>query len=100
MKSLSLSPFGRPTGHNPEKGLYLFLESHFLRHVHLTERKNSSSLILANKIKSRASELGFDACGIAEAGQSDTNDHFLRWLSNGFHADMQWLEKNFQGPRT
>jgi len=42
-------------------------------------------------VKQRAATLGFDACGIAEAGNIDPEDHFGAWLSRGYHADMCWM---------
>lgn len=50
---------------------------------------------LTQAIKQKASELGFDLCGVAPAdiGKNDF-DFFSRWVSKGYHASMQWLEKN------
>ena len=42
-------------------------------------------------VKRRARELGFDACGIAAAGEADPDDHLGAWLDQGFHATMKWM---------
>ncbi len=53
--------------------------------------------MLTEFIKNTALEIGFDACGIAKAGFLDEDARFLnRWLQNGFHAEMQYLERNFE----
>jgi epoxyqueuosine reductase len=46
------------------------------------------------KIKKRAAELGFDACGITDVQDVDPQRALRKWLDRGFHADMQWMEKN------
>ena len=42
-------------------------------------------------VKANAIEFGFDACGIARAGNIDPEDRLGKWLEKGFHADMAWL---------
>lgn len=42
-------------------------------------------------VKNFASQLGFDACGIAKAAEIDPEDRLGQWLSSGFHADMDWM---------
>lgn len=42
-------------------------------------------------MKARAAALGFDRCGIAEAGHVDPGDRMGEWIARGFHADMHWL---------
>ena len=44
-------------------------------------------------IKARAKELGFAACGITRAEPLETHDQYVRWLENGFHADMNWIAR-------
>lgn len=50
---------------------------------------------LVRKIKDYALELGFSACGIAQAHPL-TNDlnHLNAWLSKGFHGRMHYMERN------
>lgn len=47
-------------------------------------------------IKSLAQNHGFDFCGIAAAKEL-TEDAFRleQWLANGFHGEMQYMEKHF-----
>jgi len=44
-------------------------------------------------VKAFAAELGFDACGIAQAGPIDPADRLGRWLDAGHHADMDWMAR-------
>ena len=47
-------------------------------------------------IKEAAKLLGFNACGIATAIQLDDDARRLeRWLSNGYNAGMDWMERYF-----
>ena len=47
----------------------------------------------AASVKELARSLGFNACGVAQAGHVDPEDRFGQWIARGFHADMDWLEK-------
>lgn len=51
----------------------------------------SSRLDKARAVKAAAQSLGFDACGIGEAGPIDVEDKLGAWLRRGFHADMAWM---------
>ncbi len=47
-------------------------------------------------VRSIASELGFDFCGIAKARQLDEDAHRLEnWLQKGMHGTMQYMERHF-----
>lgn len=47
-------------------------------------------------IKTTALSLGFDACGIARADELTDDAQFLKsWLEKGMHAEMGYLERNF-----
>lgn len=49
----------------------------------------------ARSVKARAAALGFDACGIADARVPiDPGDKLGRWLSLGYHADMEWMRRS------
>jgi len=48
----------------------------------------------AAAVKQQAAALGFDACGIAAAGNVDPEDRLGAWLSRGFHAGMRWMAAN------
>ncbi len=48
---------------------------------------------LSQRLKERAAQLGFVACGIAPAAPAQTHHHFLAWLAQGFQATMAWLAR-------
>jgi epoxyqueuosine reductase len=45
----------------------------------------------ARRIKARASELGFDAVGIAAVSPLEARAHYEAWLAAGRHGAMAWL---------
>jgi epoxyqueuosine reductase len=48
------------------------------------------------KIKSKAAELGFAACGVSQAGHLDEEARRLEaWLLQGFEGDMNYMSRNF-----
>jgi epoxyqueuosine reductase len=52
---------------------------------------------LAREIKAEARRLGFDACGISKAERLEDEARRLeQWLSEGRHATMAWMERNFE----
>lgn len=47
-------------------------------------------------VKKEAQRLGFFACGVAVARQLTDDAHRLeRWLNNGFHGSMQYMDNHF-----
>ncbi len=44
-------------------------------------------------VKSRAAQLGFDACAVAAAEPAEPDDFLGQWLARGFHADMHWMAR-------
>lgn len=48
---------------------------------------------LETRLKQRATELGFVACGIASAGPSQTGSRLERWLEQHFQAGMGWMAR-------
>ena len=49
---------------------------------------------LEHRIKKKAAELGFVACGIARADVAPRSGERLRqWLADGCHGDMIWMEE-------
>jgi epoxyqueuosine reductase len=51
---------------------------------------------LAQELKAEARRLGFEACGISKAERLDEEARRLeRWLLEGRHASMGWMERNF-----
>lgn len=56
---------------------------------------NTPLYIPASYIKEKAKEAGFDDCGIAQAEQLHSfSEHYSRWLSLGYNADMHYMEQN------
>lgn len=54
------------------------------------------TLALTMKIRSKAHELGFDACGFSRAEPLDKEAFRLeQWLQEGKHGTMDWMENNF-----
>ncbi|MDX1439264.1 MAG: tRNA epoxyqueuosine(34) reductase QueG [Rubricoccaceae bacterium] len=52
---------------------------------------------LAHDLKQQAQRIGFDACGITEAVRLDNEARILeKWLMDGRHATMQWMENHFE----
>ncbi|MDA1190471.1 MAG: tRNA epoxyqueuosine(34) reductase QueG [Candidatus Poribacteria bacterium] len=49
---------------------------------------------LTTRLKARALELGFDAVGITPITPYPHADAFTRWLENGYHGEMAYLERN------
>ncbi|MGD1085980.1 MAG: tRNA epoxyqueuosine(34) reductase QueG [Verrucomicrobiota bacterium] len=45
-------------------------------------------------IQERARQLGFDACQFTTALPPDNAAHFERWLAEGRHGGMAWLQRN------
>ena len=45
-------------------------------------------------IRSRALELGFDDCRFTTAARPESTEHFQRWLNDGMHGQMGYLERN------
>ena len=64
-----------------------------LRHpAFLLDNGDMSSL--SQKIKAKATEIGFSGIGIVPATSLDTEGERLnKWLGNGFHGTMAWLER-------
>lgn len=49
---------------------------------------------LTEKIKEKASEIGFHKVGVARADALSGEREFLgNWLARGFHAEMRWMER-------
>jgi len=52
------------------------------------------SILSAKEIKRTALELGFDAVGIALAGQVKREERFLEWLERGFQGEMEYMARH------
>lgn len=56
---------------------------------------NNMLYIPASYIKQQASNIGFDACGIAKVEQlCDFEQRYSQWLAMGYNADMYYMEQN------
>ncbi len=52
---------------------------------------------LTSKLKEKAAELGFDACGVARAtALVDQRAGLSEWLNKGYHAEMGYMENHFE----
>lgn len=52
---------------------------------------------LTHKIRHKGLELGFDAVAFAKAEKMDQESRLLeKWLSQGFHGQMKWMENHFE----
>jgi epoxyqueuosine reductase len=49
--------------------------------------------VFAEQLKIRAHELGFAACGIAEAAPSQTTSKLEKWIGAGYEAGMGWMSR-------
>lgn len=49
---------------------------------------------LAEQIKQWASELGFEQTGITDTRLDEPERHFLNWLDDGFHGEMDYMERH------
>jgi epoxyqueuosine reductase len=53
-------------------------------------------LALTMKVRQKARDLGFHACGFSQAQQLDKEARRLeQWLNEGRHGTMSWMERNF-----
>ncbi len=49
---------------------------------------------LATSIKHWAKELGLQDCAITDTDLGEHETHLLNWLADGFHGDMQYMERH------
>ena len=49
---------------------------------------------LAEQIKRDALALGFNACGITGTRLDEDESHLLRWLDDGFHGEMDYMQRH------
>ena len=50
-------------------------------------------MTLAERIKQKAREIGFDLVGIARAGPAQSHDRYVNWLARGRHGTMSYLAR-------
>jgi len=54
----------------------------------------NANIALTAALKEQARALGFSACGIARADAAPrTAERLARWLADGAHGDMIWMEE-------
>lgn len=51
---------------------------------------------LANNIRTWALDLGFDEIGITDVDLSAASPEYRQWLSQRFHGEMQYMERNIE----
>lgn len=51
-------------------------------------------MTFSEEIKEFALSLGFDACGICRASDSGERDHYMQWLEEKGHAEMEYMARN------
>jgi epoxyqueuosine reductase len=49
---------------------------------------------LKRDLAARARELGFDALGVSGLALEEDERHLLRWLAEGFHGGMEYMERH------
>ncbi len=49
---------------------------------------------MKERIRQRATELGFDDCRFARADTPDSAKHFQNWVAEGKFGEMSWMERN------
>jgi len=50
--------------------------------------------LTSSDIKTKARELGFDACGVARAGDFPELEFFQEWIARGYSASMAYLDRS------
>ena len=53
-------------------------------------------VLIEAKVKQKATELGFDLCGITNAEPSAFSLEYRDWISQGMHGEMAYLERNLE----
>jgi epoxyqueuosine reductase len=54
---------------------------------------SSTKLSLSSRIRARATEMGFDACGVARVGPSAHADVYQQWIHSGHAGEMAYLAR-------
>src|SRR5881397_2041434 len=52
---------------------------------------------LADRIRARAREIGFEEVGFSRAGPAPRAESFRRWLDRGFAGTMEYLARDPEG---
>ena len=68
-----------------------------IRCTKLMNKLNINTSNITQFIKQKAEELGFHSCGIASVRNLQEHEQpLLEWLRNGYHAEMAYMERNFE----
>ena len=49
---------------------------------------------ITDKIRNKALEIGFDLVGISPVGDYPESQYYKQWISMGYHAGMEYMERN------
>ncbi|WP_078120643.1 tRNA epoxyqueuosine(34) reductase QueG [Thiosocius teredinicola] len=60
----------------------------------MTECSDIDLPALATQIKQWGKELGFQQVGITDTHLDEAEGHLHRWLANGFHGDMDYMQRH------
>ena len=55
---------------------------------------STDSADIKKRLEGEARELGFDAFGVAKVPLSLRSDYYERWIAEGRHGTMAWMERN------
>src|SRR5262244_645640 len=56
----------------------------------------SPAPLTSERVKQRARELGFDACGVAPAAEHPELTFFREWLDRGYAGEMAYLRRTVE----
>ncbi len=60
----------------------------------LTPTQEADFNALVADIRQWGNELGFQQIGISDTNLSKAEQHLINWLDNGFHGDMDWMQRH------
>ena len=60
----------------------------------MTGRASFDLHALRGELSERARALGFDALGVASVDIPEDERHLLKWLSDGFHGEMHYMQRH------
>ena len=60
----------------------------------MTEPAGVDLRALRHELSERARALGFDALGVASIDIPDDERHLLKWLGDGFHGEMHYMQRH------
>src|SRR4029077_5788989 len=60
----------------------------------MTEPAGVDLRALRHELSERARALGFDALGVASIDIPEDERHLLKWLEDGFHREMHYMQRD------